>query len=52
MLYYMTVKSTATNTIFAFITAQYCELNAQGNLRLEIREFCACSYMLLIHKEL
>ena len=38
--------------IFAFLTAQNCELNAQGNLWLEIREFCACSYMLLIHKEL
>ena len=41
MLYCMTVKSTAINTIFAFITAQNCELNAQGNLWLEILEFWA-----------
>lgn len=37
----MTVKSTAINTIFAFMTAQNCELNAQGNLWLEILEFWA-----------
>ena len=27
------------NTIFAFLTAQNCELNEQRNLWLEIREF-------------
>lgn len=48
----MTVKSTATNTIFAFMTAQNCELNAQRNLLLEIREFCACSVMLFVHNKL
>ena len=31
--------ATATVTIFAFLTAQNYELNAQGNLWLEIREF-------------
>ncbi len=31
--------ATATVTIFAFLTAQNCELNAQRNLWLEIREF-------------
>ena len=41
MLYCMTVKSTAINTIFAFMTAQNCGLNAQRNLWLEILEFCA-----------
>ena len=52
MLYCMTVKSTAINTIFAFITAQNCELNAQGNLWLEILEFCAVFVMLLVYSEL
>ena len=28
--------------IFAFLTAQNCELNARRNLWLEIIEFCAC----------
>ena len=28
--------------IFAFLTAQNCELNARRNLWLEILEFCAC----------
>ena len=37
----MTGKFTATNTIFAFITAQNCELNAQRNLWLRILEFWA-----------
>ena len=35
-------------TIFAFLTAQNCELNARGILRLEICEFCACSVMRLV----
>ena len=30
-------------TIFVFLTAQNCELNARRNLWLEILEFCACS---------
>ena len=37
----MTVKSTAINTIFAFMTAQNCELNPQVNLWLRILEFWA-----------
>ena len=52
MLYCMTGKFTATNTIFAFPTAQNCELNAQGNLWLEILEFCAVFVMLLVYSEL
>lgn len=39
MLYCMTVKSTAINTIFAFITAQNCELNPQVNLCSEFSSF-------------
>ena len=35
-------------TIFAFLTAQNCELNAREILRLEICEFCACSVMRLV----
>lgn len=38
--------------IFAFLTAQNCELNAQRNLLLEIREFCACSVMLFVYNKL
>ena len=29
--------------IFAFLTAQNCQLNEQRSLWLEILEFCACS---------
>ncbi len=35
-------------TIFAFLTAQNCELNAREILRLGICEFCACSVMRLV----
>ena len=48
----MTVKSTAINTIFAFMTAQNCELTAQRNLWLEILEFYAVFVMLLVYSEL
>ena len=40
------------NTIFAFLTAQNCELSARGNLLLEIFEFYACSLMWHVHNEL
>lgn len=36
-------RSTASCTIFAFLTAQNCLLNEQDDVRLEILEFCACS---------
>ena len=36
-------------TIFAFLSPQNYGLSAQGNLKLEILEFCACSGKLLIH---
>ncbi len=35
-------------TIFAFLTAQNCELNACEILWLEICKFCACSVMWLV----
>ena len=35
-------------TIFAFLTAQNCELNAREIHRLGICEFCACSVMRLV----
>ena len=35
-------------TIFAFLTAQNCELNAREILQLEICEFCACSVIWLV----
>ena len=35
-------------TIFAFLTAQNCELNAREILWLGICEFCACSVMRLV----
>ena len=44
--------ATAPVTIFAFPTAQNCELNAQGNLWLEIREFWAVLAIMLIHNAL
>ena len=45
-------NASAAKTIFAFFIAQNCELNAQRNLLLEIREFCACSVMLFVHSKL
>ena len=40
------------HAIFAFLTAQNCELNAQGNLWREILEFWAVFVMLFILNEL
>ena len=39
-------------TIFAFLSAQNCELNAQGNVLPEILEFWASSGIVLIHNGL
>ena len=38
--------------IFAFPTAQNCELNAQRNLWLEIREFWACNIYIVYTQQL
>ena len=48
----LTFDTPSTYLIFAFLTAQNCELNAQRNLLLEIREFCACSVMLFVYNKL
>ena len=44
--------ATAPVTIFAFPTAQNCELNAQRNLWLEIREFWACNIYIVYTQQL
>ena len=38
-VYISTERNRSTQTIFAFLTAQNCELNAQGNPWLEILEY-------------
>lgn len=38
--------------IFAFLTAQNCELNARRSLWLEIREFWTVLAIILIHNAL
>ena len=43
MLLFHHNRITASCTIFAFLTAQNCQLNEQRSLWLEILEFCACS---------
>ena len=43
MLLFHHNRSTASCTIFAFLTAQNCQLNEQRSLWCEILEFCACS---------
>ena len=42
MLLFHHNRSTASCTIFAFLTAQNCQLNEQRSLWREILEFCAC----------